>query len=130
MINSIKSVIVIGATGLVGKHLLNMLNASENCHKITAIVRSENLELKNLKKVHQIVLSDFFSLDQTHLDEYTHAFSCLGTTIKKAGSKENFYKIDYEINFHFAKLFQNTETHYLLISALGANPKSKIFITK
>lgn len=127
MINSIKSVIVIGATGLVGNHLLNMLNASENCHKITAIVRSENLELKNLKKVHQIVLSDFFSLDQTHLDEYTHAFSCLGTTIKKAGSKENFYKIDYEINFHFAKLFQNTETHYLLISALGANPKSKIF---
>ncbi len=60
MINSIKSAIVIGATGLVGKRLLYLLNESKRCDKITAIVRSENEELKKLKKVHQIVLNDFF----------------------------------------------------------------------
>lgn len=127
MTNSIKSAIVIGATGLVGKCLLHLLNETDKCHKITAIVRCENKELKKLKKVHQIVLDDFFLLKLENSEEYTHAFSCLGTTIKKAGSKENFYQIDYEINARFANLFQNTETHYLLISALGANTESKFF---
>ncbi len=50
MINSIKSAIVIGATGLVGKRLLYLLNESKRCDKITAIVRSENEELNKLKK--------------------------------------------------------------------------------
>ncbi len=127
MINSIKSAIVIGATGLVGKRLLYLLNESKRCDKITAIVRSENEELNKLKKVHQIVLNDFFLLNRTNIEEYTHAFSCLGSTIKKAGSKDNFYCIDFEMNAHFASLFQNTETHYLLISALGANAQSKFF---
>ena len=127
MINSIKSAIVIGATGLVGKRLLYLLNESKRCDKITAIVRSENEELNKIKKVHQIVLNDFFLLNRTNIEEYTHAFSCLGSTIKKAGSKDNFYCIDFEMNAHFASLFQNTETHYLLISALGANAQSKFF---
>ena len=78
MINSIKSAIVIGATGLVGKRLLYLLNESKRCDKITAIVRSKNEELKKLKKVHQIVLNDFFLLNRANIEEYTHAFSCLG----------------------------------------------------
>lgn len=127
MINSIKSAIVIGATGLVGKRLLNLLNESQHCDKITAIVRNENEELKKLKKVHQIVMNDFFLLNSSDVQEYTHAFSCLGTTIKKAGSKENFFHIDYELNVHFAHLFQNTKTHYVLVSAFGANAQSKFF---
>ena len=127
MINSIKSAIVIGATGLVGKRLLYLLNESKRCDKITAIVRSKNEELKKLKKVHQIVLNDFFLLNNANIEEYTHAFSCLGSTIKKAGSKEAFYNIDFEINAHFADLFEMTETHLLLVSAMGAKASSPIF---
>lgn len=127
MNNSIKSAIVIGATGLVGKSLINLLNESQYCDKITAIVRNENEALKKFKKVHQIVMDDFFLLNPLDVQEYTYAFSCLGTTIKKAGSKENFFHIDYELNAYFAHLFQNTETHYLLVSALGANTQSKFF---
>lgn len=130
MTKSIKSAIVIGATGLVGRELLKQLNQIESCEKITAIVRHEDTELKSLKKVQQFSLDDFLLLNDEDANGYSHAFSCLGTTLKKAGSKQNFYNVDYEMNAHFADLFEMTDTHYLLISAMGANAQSKIFYNK
>ena len=130
MTKSIKSAIVIGATGLVGRELLKQLNQIERCEKITAIVRHEDVELKSLKKVQQFSLDDFLLLNDEDANGYSHAFSCLGTTLKKAGSKQNFYNVDYEMNAHFADLFETTDTHYLLISAMGANAQSKIFYNK
>lgn len=130
MTKSIKSAIVIGATGLVGRELLKQLNQIESCEKITAIVRHEDAELKSLEKVQQFILDDFLLLNDEDANGYSHAFSCLGTTLKKAGSKQNFYNIDYEMNAHFADLFETTDTHYLLISAMGANAQSKIFYNK
>lgn len=130
MTKSIKSAIVIGATGLVGRELLKQLNQIESCEKITAIVRHEDAELKSLEKVQQFSLDDFLLLNDEDANGYSHAFSCLGTTLKKAGSKQNFYNVDYEMNAHFADLFETTDTHYLLISAMGANAQSKIFYNK
>lgn len=130
MTKSIKSAIVIGATGLVGRELLKQLNQIESCEKITAIVRHEDAELKSLEKVQQFILDDFLLLNDEDANGYSHAFSCLGTTLKKAGSKQNFYNVDYEMNAHFADLFETTDTHYLLISVMGANAQSKIFYNK
>ena len=130
MTESIKSVIVIGATGLVGRELLKQLNVLQSCKNITAIVRREDAELKKLAKVQQFIISDFLLLNDEDVSGYSHAFSCLGTTLKKAGSKQNFYNVDYEINAHFADLLQASSTHYLLISAMGANPQSRFFYNK
>lgn len=130
MTKSIKSVIVIGATGLVGRELLKQMNQLEVCEKITAVVRHEDAQLQTLEKVQQFILDDFLLLNDEDVNGYSHAFSCLGTTLKKAGSKEKFYNIDYEINAHFADLFESTSTHYLLISAMGANADSKFFYNK
>ncbi|ENU20338.1 hypothetical protein F994_01397 [Acinetobacter bohemicus ANC 3994] len=130
MTKSIKSAIVIGATGLVGRELLKQLNQIESCEKITAVVRHEDIELKSLEKVQQFILDDFLLLNDEDVNGYSHAFSCLGTTLKKAGSKQKFYNVDYEMNAHFADLFESTDTHYLLISAMGANVQSKFFYNK
>lgn len=130
MIKSIKNVIVIGATGLVGLELIKQLNNLPNCEKITAVVRHESLILKKMSKVQQFILDDFLLLNDQDVAGYSHAFSCLGTTLKKAGSKDNFYKIDFEINAHFADLFELTETHFLLVSAMGANVDSYFFYNK
>lgn len=127
MTKSIKNAIVIGATGLVGQRLVQQLHLLESCEKITVVVRHEDSRLKNMEKVEQLVLGDFLLLNDEDVAGYSHAFSCLGTTIKKAGSKENFYNIDFEINAHFADLFKTTDTHLLLVSAMGANPDSNIF---
>ncbi|MFW1982463.1 nucleoside-diphosphate sugar epimerase [Acinetobacter guillouiae] len=127
MTNSIKNAIVIGATGLVGQRLIEQLNLLADCEKITVVLRRENPDFLKFKKVEQFVLDDFLLLNDQDVSGYTHAFSCLGTTIKKAGSKEAFYNIDFEINAHFADLFEMTETHLLLVSAMGAKASSPIF---
>ena len=127
MTNSIKNAIVIGATGLVGQRLIEQPDLLTDCEKITVVVRRENPDFSKFKKVEQFVLDDFLLLNDQDVSGYTHAFSCLGTTIKKAGSKEAFYNIDFEINAHFADLFEMTETHLLLVSAMGAKASSPIF---
>lgn len=130
MINPIQKAIVIGATGLVGRALIKQLNELASCEQITAVVRHYDVQLSQMEKVHQFVLEDFLMLNDEDIQGHTHAFSCLGSTLKKAGSKAQFYNIDYEINAHFADLLEEKEIHYLLVSALGANPKSPIFYNR
>ncbi|WP_151811164.1 nucleoside-diphosphate sugar epimerase [Acinetobacter bereziniae] len=130
MTNSIKNAIVIGATGLVGQCLIEQLNSLAECEKITVIVRRQIAEFNPYKKVEQFVLEDFLLLNDQDVNGYSHAFSCLGSTIKKAGSKEAFYNIDFEINAHFADLFETTDTHLILVSAMGANAGSPIFYNR
>ncbi len=69
-------------------------------------------------------------LNDEDVNGHTHAFSCLGTTLKIAGSKQGFYAVDYEINAHFADLIQDKHIHFLIVSALGANANSPIFYNK
>lgn len=130
MINPIQKAIVIGATGLVGRALIKQLNELVSCEQITAVVRHYDVQLSQMEKVHQFVLEDFLMLNDEDIQSHTHAFSCLGSTLRNAGSKAQFYNIDYEINAHFADLLEEREIHYLLVSALGANAKSPIFYNR
>ena len=123
-------VLIIGATGLVGKSLVKQLQETPEFDAITVIVRQKYDEFESFSKVQQFVLEDLLLLNDQDVNGYTHAFSCLGSTIKKAGSKQKFYAIDYEINAHFADLLQDKETHLLLVSALGADSSSIIFYNR
>ncbi|WP_151715798.1 NAD(P)H-binding protein [Acinetobacter sp. TUM15071] len=125
-----KKAIVIGATGLVGQALIDELQHSDDFNSITVVVRKKSDTLKTYSKVNQLVLEDFLLLNDEDVSTYTHAFSCLGSTIKQAGSKEAFYAIDYEINAHFADLVQDKNIHLLVVSALGANTNSPVFYNK
>ena len=130
MINPIQKAIVHGAPGLVGRALIKQLNELASCEQITAVVRHYDVQLSQMEKVHQFVLEDFLMLNDEDIQGHTHAFSCLGSTLKKAGSKAQFYNIDYEINAHFADLIQDKNIHLLIVSALGANAKSPVFYNK
>lgn len=125
-----KKAIVIGATGLVGQALVSELQQSDSFEAITVVVRKKLDTLDSYSKVNQLVIEDFLLLNDEDVNTYTHAFSCLGSTIKKAGSKEAFYAIDYEINAHFADLIQDKNIHFLIVSALGANANSPVFYNK
>ena len=130
MTKTITYPIVIGATGLVGKTLVQQLVNEPSCKRISVIVRKHQPEFEQWHKVKQVVVEDFLMLNDQDVSGYTHAFSCLGSTIKKAGSKQKFYAIDYEINAHFADLLQDKETHLLLVSAMGANSSSIFFYNR
>jgi NAD dependent epimerase/dehydratase family enzyme len=85
-----KTAIIAGATGLIGSQLLNYLLESNNYNKIVALVRKE-IPIKSTKLLQVIV--DYERLDL--IDDNLKAddvFCCLGTTIKKAGSQEEFLK--------------------------------------
>lgn len=80
-------------------------------------------------KLKEIIVEDFATLskytDELKGDLY---FCCLGTTIKIAGTKTNFRKVDYEAILEFGKIaLTNNAQSLTVISALGANPHSKIF---
>ncbi|WP_151826389.1 NAD(P)H-binding protein [Acinetobacter oleivorans] len=127
---STKKAIVIGATGLVGLALVEQLEQTPEFEAITVVVRKESQLLNTYKKVNQLVIEDFLMLNDEDVNGHTHAFSCLGTTLKNAGSKQAFYAVDYEINAHLADLVQDKHIHLLLVSALGANTNSPIFYNK
>jgi len=124
-----KTAIIAGATGLVGKQLLNGLLENNRYKKVISLVR--NKVPLNHPKLEQIVI-DFDKLDEVAPKlQGEDFFCCLGTTMKKAGSKENFAKVDYLYPVNLASIAQkNKAEKYLLISAMGANKDSKFFYNK
>jgi len=130
MTASKKKAIVLGATGLVGLALVEKLQQAPAFEAITLVVRKESQVFNTYGKVNQLIIEDFLMLNDEDVNGYTHAFSCLGTTLKNAGSKQGFYAVDYEINAHLADLVQDKHIHLLLVSALGANANSPIFYNK
>lgn len=120
---------VIGATGLVGKQLVQMLLKNEDFDKVRIFVR-RNTGLKHPKLEQQIV-----DYGKTEIWEELLAgdvlFSALGTTLKQAGSKEKQYEIDFTFNLNFAqKAKDNGIENYVLVSSVGANAKSTIFYSR
>lgn len=121
-----KTALIAGATGLVGGQLLDLLLNDPYYTKVLAITRKpiegKGDKLKNL-------LVDFNKLDQ-YASEMTgnDVFCCLGTTMKKAGSKAKFRQVDHDYPLQIAKMaYQNGAEQYLLISALGADKDASIF---
>ena len=120
-----KTAIVLGATGLVGNKLVDRLAKEQSIEKVVAITRRP-IEYKAEKIVNEVI--NFEELEK-HSDIFKGdvLFSCLGTTIKQAGSYENQRKVDFEYQYEIAKISsQNDVSHYVLVSSSGANEKSRI----
>lgn len=124
-----KTAIVIGATGLVGKHLTVKL-LSDNRYSTIKIFVRHSININNPKLEEHIVTFDEIDKwkNKIHGDEL---YSAMGTTIRKAKSKKLQYKIDVTYQFEFAKAAaENGVDGFFLVSSVGANPKSKIFYLK
>lgn len=120
---------IMGATGLVGGFCLNMLLQSNHYGEVISVVRKPSGI--SHPKFREIVVN-FDNLQNYREDlKANHYFCCLGTTIKKAKSKENFKKVDYEYPLKFAEIAASHEAGaYSVITAMGADSKSLIFYNK
>lgn len=130
MLNSKKIALVAGATGLVGTELVHLLSKDDYYDEIIILLRKDNA-LSNLPKVHRIII-DFQNLSKGLENvNATHVYCCLGTTMKKAGNKEAFKKVDYEYCKELAEItFKNKAKTFLVVSSLGAKSNSLFFYNR
>ena len=118
-----KTALVFGATGLVGSFLVNELAENEIYEKVKVFNRRKQHYTHN--KISEI------QVDFDKISEYIHefkghdAYCCLGSTLKKAGSKENFFKIDHDLPLEIAKICSTNDVgSFIAISSIGANSGS------
>ncbi|MEO8472865.1 MAG: NAD-dependent epimerase/dehydratase family protein [Chryseolinea sp.] len=119
-----KTALIAGASGLIGEQLLGLLLENEKYDKVIAVVRRGIATHPKLEQ---------FTIDLGNEKDYEgikadDVFCCLGTTIAKAGSKDNFRKVDFQYPLVLAEsMKRNGAKQYLIVTALGASKKSSIF---
>jgi len=119
-----KTAIVIGATGLVGSTLVKQICENPNYSKVVLLLRKP-LNISHSKLIQEVI--DFDKLDVSKIvgDDL---FCAMGTTLAKAGSKENQYKIDCTYPYEVGKIAKiNGVKQYILVSSVGANVESSNF---
>lgn len=122
--------VVAGATGLVGEILTRKLLESPDVRQVKIAVRKAP-GFSN-PKLSTVLIPDFKDLD-SHEEELrgTHYFCALGTTLKTAGSQENFRAVDFEAVVSFGRLAARHGAECLsVVSAMGANEDSAIFYNR
>jgi len=124
-----KTALLAGATGLVGSHVLQLLLADDAWSHVVTLGRRPS-PVQHPKLEQRIV--DLGALeamaDLPHADD---VFCCLGTTIKQAGSQEGFRRVDYDFVVGVARAgLRVGATQFLLVSAIGADPSSRVFYSR
>ncbi len=123
-----RTALLAGATGLVGSQVLPLLLADDTwTHVVTVGRRSVP---RSHEKLEQRIL-DLGALEAVDLPNADDVFCCLGTTIKQAGSQAAFRRVDYDFVVALARRgLRIGATQFLLVSAIGADPASRIFYSR
>ena len=126
-----KSILLLGATGLVGNHCLRLLASDPAFHRVVVLTRRPLPVEQTFGNVEPHVV-DFDRLSaHSSLFRVDQIICALGTTIRAAGSQERFRVVDYEYPLAAARLgLAQGATHYLLVSSIGANARSRAFYTR
>lgn len=122
-------VVVAGGTGLIGSFLLKALDADKRVDIVVAITRRPQTDFGKV----QWQVADLGDIDALKdlMQDAQAAVSCLGTTMKTAGSKEAFEKVDYQFVVNLAKAAKSSGIElFRVVSAVGADSKSKIYYNR
>jgi uncharacterized protein YbjT (DUF2867 family) len=121
--------LIIGATGATGKELVDRLLWDNNYASVSVFVRRPFGKSHPKLTEHIVDFSDVNSFQDLITGDVL--FSCLGTTLKDAGSKDNQWKIDFDIPAAFAVAARKNNVNSLvLVSSYGASAKSSVFYSK
>ncbi|MBT8326568.1 MAG: NAD(P)H-binding protein, partial [Bacteroidia bacterium] len=120
--------IIAGSTGEVGKNVLLQLLDKDLFHEVTSLTRRKSL-IEHGKLNNQHI--DFDAIEKLAPINADALFCCLGTTIKKAGSKEQFRKVDFKYVVDLASWAKKAGVQqFHVVSAMGANSKSGVFYNR
>lgn len=121
--------LILGASGLVGNELLELLLEDQRFEKIDLLSRRE-LDLRDLKVTNHVV--DFYNINELPIHHHIDVlFIAFGTTLKKAGSQAKQFEIDVDIPTNVMKLAKEIDIqNCVLVSALGVSKKSPFFYSR
>lgn len=125
------SILVAGATGLVGRECVRQLAAQPALGRVVALVRRAPTA-GTFPPATRVVEADFARLEEevTRLAP-AHVVCALGTTMKQAGSREAFRHVDHDLVLAVARgALSAGARHFVLVSALGADPGSSFFYNR
>jgi uncharacterized protein YbjT (DUF2867 family) len=124
-----RSAMVAGATGLVGRALVEALLADSAVGAVHVLMRAERPDWRKRNGLTQHVVD--YRAGLSGLPAVDDAFCCLGTTIKVAGSQQAFRAVDFDAALNFARAARAAGAARLgLVSALGANARSSVFYNR
>lgn len=120
-----------GATGLVGGECLRLLLAEPEVALVRVLSRRRPDQVPADPRL-ELELVDFARLaERSGLFDVDSIVCALGTTIRKAGSRAAFRAVDYELPLALARLGRERGArHFVLVSSLGANPRSRFFYSR
>ncbi len=124
---NLKTALVVGGTGLIGKQLVEQLLSSKAYKEVRVLGR------RPMGISHPALVEITYNFKQPDASQVLgdDVYCCLGTTMKKAGSKEAFFAVDYEYPLQIARFAkQNGASSYLIVSSMGANPESTFFYNR
>ncbi len=120
-------ILIAGATGLTGEHLLDRLLSEPTVARVLAPTRRPLAAHPHLENP----VGELQGLLPQLSGQVDTAFCCLGSTIKQAGSQDAFRAIDHDLILAFARRARELGArHLVVISALGANPNSSVFYNR
>lgn len=122
-----KHVLVVGATGLVGSQVVQALVEDPLVESVHCLVRSHQRHECQKVTYHWV---DFMNLDahEALFDGITNVICCIGTTMKKAKSREQFQLVDHYIPKEVARVAKLKGIgSFALVSSIGANASSRSF---
>lgn len=124
-----RSALLLGATGLVGSHCLDLLLDESRYTSVRVLSRSP-VERKHGKL--EVVRMELDAMaEHPELFRVDDVFCCLGTTMARAGSEAAFRRVDHDYPLQAAQLAAaEGADQFLLISAIGADPQSRIFYNR
>ena len=126
-----RTALVLGSTGLVGSECVKQLLGDDTCTGVIALTRRAHERTITSPKL-EIRTVDFDRLpDYADLFEVDQVFCALGTTARKTPSRDLYRRIDYDYPLAAARLaLDNGASHYLVVTAIGANAHSRIFYNR
>ena len=124
-----RTALLVGATGLVGGYCLQFLLQSDEYERVTVLSRRP-LGMEHDKLEEHVV--NFERLDQSaSVINANDIYCCLGTTMKRAGSEQEFRKVDFTYTVQTCAIAaKNGADQLLVVSALGAHRNSRLFYNR
>lgn len=126
-----RTALLVGATGLVGGHIVRLLLEDQAYGRIRVVARRPLPDDLAHPRLESVIFPFEALRDHESALAGDHVFCALGTTRKAAGSKERFREVDVEYPRRIAAAARrNGARHFSLVSAVGADPDSRIFYNR